>query len=230
MSHSRSLALATFALLVLDGCLSGPDTRSERWEGPLDDGKARRIVGESFTMRAHPNPHLDRPRPDHELIAIDGASIRFRARADGSPAQEVYFRDITSITTQEDDDAMTRTVSILVHLAAGSPSAERAVTQGDPMSWLGISDPYLLLPGRDPSLVPHLRRALLHLASRAAPREPTSFDEFLDQYAAEEARRRLEAEAERRRYERIEELLESAGRDEEQHPAGGQDRGQLRRR
>lgn len=218
--RERRPALAVVGLLaLLTACESAPDTRQERWEGPLDADRARRIVVEGFTMRAHPNPHLDRPRPDHELLAVDDQRIRFRAVGDdSSPVREVRFADVTRVATRDEDDSISRTQTILVFVAEGSPSAA-AATGSDLLGWIGIDDPYMALTGRDPALVDPFRRAIACLASRASRAPSRSrVEDFIDEYEATEEERRREAAAERRQYERIERLLEDG--------TPGSDRGQ----
>ncbi len=205
----RSLHLRLLIALALAGCRSEPDPRLARWGGELDVERARSIVREAFCRRAHPNPHLDRPVEDRRIVALDDERIVFRRPGASSPDQTVWFADVTAVTSQDEDGAPSRSRTILVHLAEGSRSARSADAGGDALTWIGVRDPCLALPGRDRLLVPHVGPALAFLRDRAGSGvEARAVEESLERYEAEAETRDREAEELRRLDERIDRYLE----------------------
>ena len=208
----RRSVLLGFVWVFLAGCAGISEPRVDRWAGPLDPAKALEIVREAFGNRAHPNPHLDRPVRDHEVISLNSDSIQFRKIDDPVDRRQVlFFRDVASIATQTTNGIPSRPETLIIHLQPGSESTRMLDLRTDAFAWVGLRGPLLTLPERDRRLVPYFKRAMVSLRDHAL-RTNTGGDqlqEFVRYLEAQERRIEQEEEEDRKHRERMDRLFEN---------------------
>ncbi|MBI4614696.1 MAG: hypothetical protein HY720_13885 [Planctomycetes bacterium] len=155
----------------------------------MDRVTALAIVSEAFSKRAHPNPWLDEPRVDRQILGVTDLEVRFREVGEvDAPVESVRYVDVSDLVFQDDEDVPSKTRTVQVHLRKGSPSAKAAATRSDLMTWIGVTDPYIVLPGRDRRLAARLEEAidfLLDLVSGLHRNERGSDDTALESGAHE---------------------------------------------
>ena len=201
-----------YALIFAVGCAGISEQRGDRWSGPLDHTKAREIVREAFLNRAHPNPHLDQPIRDHEVVLIDVESIQFRRLGDPEGRRQViYFRDVSSITIQATAGIPSRPETLIIHVKPGSESTHTANLRTDTLVRVGLSGPFLILPERDRRLVRHFKRAMRYLREEPLRASAGSGDikEFVRYLEAEQRRLEKEELEVRKHEQRMERMLEN---------------------
>lgn len=209
--RGRVIRTAGVFLAAISAAACGTPPVPERFARPMDRDAAFAIVSEAFSKRAHPNPWLDEPKPDRQILGVTETEVRFREMdEEDAPAQTVRYRDVSDVVLQHDEDVPSKPDTILVHVREGSPSATTAVTRSDLMTWIGVTDPYVVLPGRDHRLAARLEEAIDFLRYQRTDRPPIAeeLDRSLREVSEEESRADREAEARRRQERRVDRTLE----------------------